>query len=100
MVQGKGLSIKESGIRQDEKSEHRDSVCVCQNRRRSGAGYGLDYEKCRRLEPMNIKKAHPSVRKEITLDRLANHWNDQGLLHKVVGFHHLHNLYFLQIWRS
>ena len=42
-----------------------------------------------------IKKAYLSARKEITLDRLANHSNDQGLLHEVVGFHHLLNLRFL-----
>ena len=41
------------------------------------------------------KKAHPMVHKEITLDLLANHSNDQGLLHEVVGFHHLLNLRFL-----
>ena len=33
--------------------------------------------------------------KEITLDLLANTATDQGLFHAVVGFHHLHNLYFL-----
>ena len=41
------------------------------------------------------KKARLSARKEITLDLLANHSNDQGLLHEVVGFHHLLNLRFL-----
>ena len=40
-------------------------------------------------------KARLSARKEITLDLLANHSNDQGLLHEVVGFHHLLNLLFL-----
>ena len=46
-------------------------------------------------DPARIKKAYPMVRKEITLDLLANHSNDQGLLHEVVGFHHLLNLRFL-----
>ena len=46
-------------------------------------------------QPAQIKKAYPSVRKEIPLDLLANHSNDQGLLHEVVGFHHLLNLRFL-----
>ena len=31
------------------------------------------------------KKAYPSARKEITLDLLANHSNNQGLLYEVVG---------------
>ena len=46
-------------------------------------------------DPVKIKKAYLSARKEITLDLLANHSNDQGLLHEVVGFHHLLNLRFL-----
>ena len=33
-------------------------------------------------DPAKIKKAYPLVRKEITLDLLANHSNDQGLLHQ------------------
>ena len=35
---------------------------------------------------------------EITLDPSVNHVEDQGLFHIHVGFHRLHNLYFLQIW--
>ena len=46
-------------------------------------------------DPAKTKKAYPSARKEITLDLLANHSNDQGLLQNKVGFHHLLNLRFL-----
>ena len=35
---------------------------------------------------------------EITPDPSICQFEDQGLFHEIVGFHHLHNLYFLQIW--
>ena len=35
---------------------------------------------------------------EMTLDRSANHSDDQGSFHEVVGFCHLHNLSFYGLY--
>ena len=58
------------------------------HRKRIAGGLSLDKHRGKKI-------THLLVRKEITLDLLANHSNDQGLLHEVVGFHHLLNLRFL-----
>ena len=42
----------------------------------------------------------PQKDKEITLDLLRFLVTNRGLSHGIVGFRHLHNLYFLQIWKD